>query len=191
MAGSTRSAATSCRAAAASASRCGCRSTSDAEVEIAPCWWSSRAPLLVASSDGRGFVTSGEAVLAETRKGKQLVNLRPGAKLRCCGPVPAEGADAVAVIGENRKLLVFPLAELPEMGAGGRAAAALSRRRACRRDAQGWRRPQLEHGRRQRRTRTEADLTPGARSAARAGGWRRSASRAATASRMIDCSLNR
>ena len=37
--------------------------------------------LLVASSDGRGFVTSGEATLAETRKGKQLVNLRPGAKV--------------------------------------------------------------------------------------------------------------
>ena len=73
--------------------------------------------LLIASSDGRGFVTSGEATLAETRKGKQLVNLRPGAHVAVVRPIP-EGADAVAVIGENRKMLVFPLAELPELGRG-------------------------------------------------------------------------
>ncbi len=73
--------------------------------------------MLVASSDGRGFVTSGEATLAETRKGKQLVNLRPGAHVAVVRPIP-EGADAIAVIGENRKMLVFPLAELPELGRG-------------------------------------------------------------------------
>ncbi|MEO7503936.1 MAG: DNA topoisomerase IV subunit A [Sphingomicrobium sp.] len=73
--------------------------------------------LLAASSDGRGFVTSGEATLAETRKGKQLVNLRPGAKVALLKPV-AINADAVAAIGENRKMLVFPLAELPELGRG-------------------------------------------------------------------------
>jgi topoisomerase-4 subunit A len=75
------------------------------------------ARLLIASSDGRGFVTCGEATLAETRKGKQLVNLRPGAKVALVRPIP-EGADAVATIGENRKMLVFPLAELPELGRG-------------------------------------------------------------------------
>jgi topoisomerase IV subunit A len=73
--------------------------------------------LLIASSDGRGFVTSGEAILAETRKGKQLVNLRPGAHVAVVRAI-AEGADSVAVIGENRKMLVFPLAELPELGRG-------------------------------------------------------------------------
>ncbi|MCY7338595.1 MAG: DNA topoisomerase IV subunit A [Sphingomonas bacterium] len=73
--------------------------------------------LLVATSDGRGFVTSGEASLAETRKGKQLVNLRPGAKVALLKAIVAH-ADAVAVIGENRKMLVFPLAELPELGRG-------------------------------------------------------------------------
>src|SRR6266567_2668429 len=73
--------------------------------------------LLVASSDGRGFVTSGEAILAETRKGKQLVNLRPGARVAVVRAIPAD-ADAVAVIGENRKMLVFPLAELPELARG-------------------------------------------------------------------------
>jgi topoisomerase IV subunit A len=73
--------------------------------------------MLVAASDGRGFVTSGEATLAETRKGKQLVNLRPGRKVAVVRPI-GEGADAVAVIGENRKLLVFPLAELPDLARG-------------------------------------------------------------------------
>jgi topoisomerase-4 subunit A len=73
--------------------------------------------LLVASSDGRGFVTSAEATTAETRKGKQLVNLRPGGTVAVVRPV-AEGADAVAVVGENRKMLVFPLSELPELGRG-------------------------------------------------------------------------
>jgi topoisomerase-4 subunit A len=73
--------------------------------------------LLIASSDGRGFVASGDATLAETRKGKQLVNLRSGAKVAIVRPIP-DGADAVAVIGDNRKLLVFALAELPELARG-------------------------------------------------------------------------
>jgi len=73
--------------------------------------------LLIASSDGRGFIATGEATLAETRKGKQLVNLRSGAKVAVIRPIPA-GADAVAVIGDNRKLLVFALAELPELARG-------------------------------------------------------------------------
>jgi topoisomerase-4 subunit A len=73
--------------------------------------------LLVASSDGKGFVTSGEATVAETRKGKQLVNVRAGARVEVIRPIP-EGADAVAVVGENRKMLVFPLAELPELARG-------------------------------------------------------------------------
>ena len=73
--------------------------------------------LLVASSDGRGFVASGDSTIAETRKGKQLVNLRPGARVAVVRPVP-ERADAVAVVGENRKLLVFALSDLPELARG-------------------------------------------------------------------------
>ena len=73
--------------------------------------------LLVASSDGRGFVTSAAGAIAETRKGKQIVNLRPGATLKVVRPLEP-GDDYVAVIGENRKLVVYPLAELPEMGRG-------------------------------------------------------------------------
>jgi topoisomerase-4 subunit A len=73
--------------------------------------------LLVASTDGKGFLTSSEATLAETRKGKQLVNLRTGAKVAVVREVPKE-ADTVAVVGENRKMLVFPIAELPELARG-------------------------------------------------------------------------
>jgi topoisomerase IV subunit A len=73
--------------------------------------------LLLASSDGRGFVTAAAGAVAETRKGKQVVNVRPGARLAVVRPIPS-GHDQVAVIGENRKLVVFPLAELPEMGRG-------------------------------------------------------------------------
>jgi topoisomerase IV subunit A len=73
--------------------------------------------VLIASSDGKGFVTSGEATLAETRKGKQLVNTRPGARVAVVRAIPDE-ADAVAVVGENRKMVVFPLSELPELGRG-------------------------------------------------------------------------
>ena len=75
------------------------------------------ARLLIASSDGKGFLTSAEGTVAETRKGKQLVNLRPGSKVEVVREV-AEGADAVAVVGENRKMLVFPLSELPELSRG-------------------------------------------------------------------------
>ena len=90
----------------------------DAEVDIVQLLVARpEMKLLVASSDGKGFVTSGEATLAETRKGKQLVNLRSGAKVAVVRPI-GEGADAVAVIGENRKMLVFPLAELPELARG-------------------------------------------------------------------------
>jgi topoisomerase-4 subunit A len=73
--------------------------------------------LLLASSDGKGFVTSGDATIAETRKGKQLVNVRARQRVAVVRPVPV-GADAVAVIGENRKMVVFPLAELPELARG-------------------------------------------------------------------------
>ena len=90
----------------------------EAEVEIVQLLVARpETKLLIAASDGKGFVTSGEAILAETRKGKQLVNLRAGATVARVRAIP-EGADAVAVVGENRKMVVFPLSELPELGRG-------------------------------------------------------------------------
>jgi topoisomerase-4 subunit A len=73
--------------------------------------------LLLAATDGRGFIANVADIMAETRKGKQVVNVRTGARLGVIRVVPAE-ADSVAVIGENRKLLVFALSELPEMARG-------------------------------------------------------------------------
>jgi len=73
--------------------------------------------LLLASSDGRGFITPAAGAIAETRKGKQVMNLRPGASLRIVRAIRG-GDDYAAVIGDNRKLVVFPLVELPEMGRG-------------------------------------------------------------------------
>jgi len=71
--------------------------------------------LLVASSDGRGFVVPEKDVAAQTRNGKQVLNVSGTAEAVACAAV--EG-DYVAVVGENRKLLVFPMEELPEMTRG-------------------------------------------------------------------------
>jgi topoisomerase IV subunit A len=71
--------------------------------------------LLVASSAGDGFVLLEDEVVAQTRAGKGAMNLREGTRAKVCRPV---AGDHVAVVGENRKLLVFPLAELPEMARG-------------------------------------------------------------------------
>jgi topoisomerase-4 subunit A len=73
--------------------------------------------LLIASTWGRGFITNIADVVAETKKGRQVVNLKGDAKLLVVRPVP-EGADHVAAIGENRKLVVFALSEMPEMAKG-------------------------------------------------------------------------
>jgi topoisomerase-4 subunit A len=71
---------------------------------------------LVASSAGRGFILPGEELASERRAGKTILVLKPGEEFAICTPV-GQG-DSVAVIGDNRKLLVFPLAELPEMPRG-------------------------------------------------------------------------
>ena len=73
--------------------------------------------LLLAASDGRGFVARIEDLIAETRKGRQVVHLRPGARMSVVRPIPPTH-DAVASIGDNRRLLIFALAELPEMARG-------------------------------------------------------------------------
>ena len=73
------------------------------------------AQLLVASSVGDGFVVAEAEVVAQTRAGKQVLNVKAPATARVCRTT--EG-DSVAVVGENRKLLVFPLSDLPQMGRG-------------------------------------------------------------------------
>jgi topoisomerase-4 subunit A len=71
--------------------------------------------LLVASSDGRGFVVPEAEVLAQTRAGKQVLNVGEGGEAEACAMV--EG-DHVAVVGDNRKLVIFKLDEVPEMTRG-------------------------------------------------------------------------
>ncbi|MBP7252630.1 MAG: DNA topoisomerase IV subunit A [Alphaproteobacteria bacterium] len=73
------------------------------------------AKFLVAAEDGRGFVVPAAEVLAQTRNGKQVVNLDDTGRAIVCVPVVG---DHVAVIGTNRKMLIFPLKDLPEMGRG-------------------------------------------------------------------------
>lgn len=72
---------------------------------------------LVAATDGRGFIVKTADTIAETRKGKTVVTPRIGAKLKIVRPVDPE-ADYVAAIGDNRRMLVFPLAELAELSRG-------------------------------------------------------------------------
>ena len=71
--------------------------------------------LLVASSAGDGFIVPEDDVIAQTRSGKQVLNVRGDTRALICKPT---FGDTVAVVGENRKVLVFSLDELPEMGRG-------------------------------------------------------------------------
>ncbi len=71
--------------------------------------------LLLAAGDGKGFIAAEDEVIAQTRAGKQVMTTGPGVEAAICKRV--EG-DHVAVVGENRKLLVFPLAEVPELARG-------------------------------------------------------------------------
>jgi topoisomerase IV subunit A len=71
--------------------------------------------LLVASDDGRGFQVEEVEVLAQTRSGKQVLNLEDGRSARICHPLTG---DHLAVIGNNRKLVIFPLIQVPLMTRG-------------------------------------------------------------------------
>ena len=73
------------------------------------------ARLLVVSNNGRGLVVCGDDVISHTRLGRQVLNVSAGVEATVC--VAADG-DVVATIGDNRKLLIFSLAEIPEMVRG-------------------------------------------------------------------------
>ncbi len=77
--------------------------------------WREGVTHLVASTAGRGFLVKADDLLAEKRTGKQVLNVKPGEEAKLC--VVADG-DHMAVIGENKKLLVFPLNQVPEMTRG-------------------------------------------------------------------------
>ncbi|MBI1219820.1 MAG: DNA topoisomerase 4 subunit A [Rhodobacteraceae bacterium] len=71
--------------------------------------------LLIASDAGDGFVVPMDEVVAQTRAGKVVLNVRDDVRARVCRIVQG---DHVAVVGDNRKMLVFPLTDLPEMARG-------------------------------------------------------------------------
>jgi topoisomerase-4 subunit A len=122
--------------------------------------------LLVAASDGRGFLVDGEEAVAQTRAGKQVLTPGAGAVAQIC--MRAEDGDAVAFVGDNRKLLIVKLDAIPLMtrgrgvilqryNAGGLADCKVFRLA----DGLMWRQGE-------NRTRTETNLDPwlGARGAA-------------------------
>ncbi len=81
--------------------------------------------MLLAASTGKGFVCAMEDVVAETRKGRGVVSLKPGARLKVVRMAPPATDDEalakdhyVAVVGDNRKLVVFPLSEVLELAKG-------------------------------------------------------------------------
>jgi len=71
--------------------------------------------LLLVSHQGNGFIVPETEVVANTRKGKQVMNVKAPDEAKRCVPV---AGDHAAIVGENRKMLVFPLAEVPEMTRG-------------------------------------------------------------------------
>ena len=70
---------------------------------------------LVASSAGRGFLIASDELSAEKRTGKQILNVKPDEEAVACCDI--EG-DTVAVVGQNRKMVVFPLNQIPDMQRG-------------------------------------------------------------------------
>ena len=74
--------------------------------------------MLLAASTGKGFICRMEDVVAETRKGRGVVTLKPGARLQVVRLLQGNTEDYLAVVGDNRKLVVFPISEIPEMSKG-------------------------------------------------------------------------
>jgi topoisomerase-4 subunit A len=71
--------------------------------------------LLVAATTGHGFITNEDDAVAMTKNGKRVMNVKPGVEAAVCRP---SAGDHVAVVGENRKLLIFKIEEVPEMNRG-------------------------------------------------------------------------
>ena len=76
-----------------------------------------KAELLVASTEGNGFRVGEAEVVATTRKGKQVLNVKQPAEAALCRRMP-EGADRLAIVGDNRKMVLFPLDQVPRMARG-------------------------------------------------------------------------
>ncbi len=99
----------------------------DAQI-VAVVPWRAGGQLLLAANTGRGFAAEMDELLAETRKGRGVVSTKPGVKLTVVREIAA-AHDHVAVMGDNRKLVIFALSEVPVLGKG--QGVALQRYRDC------------------------------------------------------------
>ena len=117
--------------------------------------WQEGRRHLLAATDGRGFIVKSEDLVAEKRTGKQVLVVEPPQEAARC--IPVEG-DTIAVIGENRKLLVFPLEQVPEMTRG-RGVALQGYRDGGMADVKVFNAKQGLTWRIGERVRTETDLT--------------------------------
>lgn len=85
----------------------------DEIVNILP--YEQNQQLLLISSQGKGFIVESNDVLASTKNGRQIMQVKTGSRCAICHPV---AGDMLAIIGSNRKLLVFPVADIPVMKKG-------------------------------------------------------------------------
>ena len=74
--------------------------------------------LIIASETGRGFMAEADKVIASTRNGKQVMNVEDGKNRAVLANVVEQEHDHVAIVGQNRKLLIFPLDQMPQMTKG-------------------------------------------------------------------------
>ncbi|HZL58141.1 MAG TPA: DNA topoisomerase IV subunit A [Stellaceae bacterium] len=112
--------------------------------------------ILVAATDGRGFIVPADEVLAQTRNGKQVMRPGKGAAARVASLV---AGDTIAIVGENRKLLLIPLSEVPELNAG-RGVILQRYHDGGLSDARSLKKSEGLSWRAGDRTRTETDLRP-------------------------------
>lgn len=79
--------------------------------------WQEGRKYLVATRDGRGFIVPSDDILAQTKNGKTVMSVEDNGDARICIPVEAKH-DHIAIMGTNRKMLVFKLDQIPEMSKG-------------------------------------------------------------------------
>ena len=71
--------------------------------------------LLLVSSDGRGFIVGAKGIYSKRKSGKQILNLKGDNQAIACLPV---NGDMLAIVGENRKILMFNISDIPELNKG-------------------------------------------------------------------------
>ncbi|MBT5187802.1 MAG: DNA topoisomerase IV subunit A [Kordiimonadaceae bacterium] len=115
--------------------------------------------LLVAAETGRGFLAESDKVIASTRNGKQVMNVEDGKNKAVLSRIIEEDHDHIAIVGQNRKLLIFPVDQMPQMTRG-RGAILQKYKGATMGDVISFNSEQgLSWEMRGGKTRTETDLT--------------------------------